>query len=75
MLIPTIIMGVIAIVLTFIAYNKGGGEHILGLESAGSMLLQIVPLYYIHVDRYRIWFPRSVNWFSTWWSYTGWSLC
>ena len=44
MLIPTIIMGVIAIVLTFIAYNKGGGEHILGLESAGNMLLQIVPL-------------------------------
>ena len=44
MLIPTIIMGVIAIVLTFIAYNKGGGEHILGLESAGGMLLQIVPL-------------------------------
>jgi len=44
MLIPTIIMGVIAIALTFIAYNKGGGEHILGLESAGSILLQITPL-------------------------------
>ena len=44
MLIPTIIMGVLAIVLTFIAYNKGGGEHILGLESAGDMLLQITPL-------------------------------
>ncbi len=44
MLIPTIIMGVFAIVLIFIAYNKGGGEHILGLKSAGSMLLQIAPL-------------------------------
>ena len=44
MLIPTIIMGVLAIVLIFIAYNKGGGEHILGLKSAGSMLLQIAPL-------------------------------
>jgi len=44
MLIPTIIMGVLAIVLVFIAYNKGGGEHILGLKSAGSMLLQIAPL-------------------------------
>ena len=44
MLIPTIIMGVLAIVLVFIAYNKGGGEHILGLKSAGSMLLQITPL-------------------------------
>jgi len=44
MLIPTIIMGVIAIVLLFIGYNKGGGEHILGLKSAGNMLIEIVPL-------------------------------
>jgi len=44
MLIPTIIMGVLAIVLAFIAYNKGGGEHIIGLKSAGSILLQITPL-------------------------------
>ena len=44
MLIPTIIMGVIAIVLLFIGYQKGGGEHILGLKSAGKMLLQITPL-------------------------------
>ncbi len=43
MLIPTIIMGVIAVVLLFIAYQKGGGEHILGLKSAGNILLQIVP--------------------------------
>ncbi len=44
MLIPTIIMGVIAIALLFISYQKGGGEHILGLKSAGNMLIQIVPL-------------------------------
>lgn len=44
MLIPTIVMGLLAIILTFIAYNRGGGEHILGLKSGGSMLLQIVPL-------------------------------
>ena len=44
MLIPTIIMGVIAIVLLFIGYQKGGGEHILGLKLAGNMVLQIVPL-------------------------------
>ena len=46
MLIPTIIMGVIAVVLLFIGYQKGGGEHILGLKSAGSMLLQIAPLLF-----------------------------
>ena len=44
MLIPTIIMAVLALVLTIIAYNKGGGEHITGLKSAGSLLLQIIPL-------------------------------
>ena len=44
MLIPTIVMGVIAITLLYIGYQKGGGEHILGLKSAGSMVLQIIPL-------------------------------
>ena len=37
-------MGVIALALLFIAYQKGGGEHILGLKTAGNLLLQIVPL-------------------------------
>lgn len=44
MLIPTILMGVIAVTLLIIGYQKGGGEHILGLKSAGSLLFQIVPL-------------------------------
>ena len=44
MLIPTMIMGVIAIVLVFIGYQRGGGEHITGLKSAGTMLIQITPL-------------------------------
>ena len=44
MIIPTIIMGVLAIVLLFIGYQKGGGEHILGLKAAGGILLQIAPL-------------------------------
>jgi len=44
MLIPTIIMGVIAIAVLFFAYQKGGGEHILGLKSSGNLLIQIIPL-------------------------------
>jgi len=44
MLIPTIIMGVIAIALLYIGYQRGGGEHIVGLKSAGNLLLQITPL-------------------------------
>jgi len=37
-------MGVIAVVLLFIGYQRGGGEHIMGLKSAGNLLLQIAPL-------------------------------
>jgi len=37
-------MGVIAIALLIIGYQKGGGEHILGLKAAGNILLQIIPL-------------------------------
>jgi len=44
MLIPTIVMGVIALVLLYIGYQKGGGEHILGMKTAGSLLVQIIPL-------------------------------
>ncbi len=44
MLIPTIIMAVLAVVLTFLAYQKGGGEHILGLKTSANLLVQVVPL-------------------------------
>ena len=44
MLIPMIVMGVLAIVLLFVGYQRGGGEHILGLKAAGNMVLQIIPL-------------------------------
>ena len=37
-------MGVIALALLIIGYYKGGGEHIIGLKSGGSLLLQILPL-------------------------------
>jgi len=37
-------MGVIAAVLLYMGYQKGGGEHILGLKSAGNLVLQILPL-------------------------------
>lgn len=42
MLIPTIIMGVIAIILVFLSYQKG--VHVQGLKASGSMLIQIIPL-------------------------------
>ena len=44
MLVPTIIMGFLAVIFTVLVYRKGGGEHIGGLKSAGLLILQIMPL-------------------------------
>lgn len=44
MVVPTIIMGVLGIVLLFIGYQKGNGEHIQGLKITGDLLIEITPL-------------------------------
>jgi uncharacterized membrane protein YraQ (UPF0718 family) len=44
MLITTVVLGLIAAVVVFFAYRKGGGVYLAGLKSGGNMLLQIGPL-------------------------------
>ncbi len=44
MLIPTIVMAVLAIILLYIGYSKGQGQHITGLNIALKLTLQILPL-------------------------------
>jgi uncharacterized membrane protein YraQ (UPF0718 family) len=44
MLIPTIIMGTVAIALLTIGYLKGQGQHILGVRSGMVMIVEILPL-------------------------------
>ena len=44
MLVPTIIMGVLALGLFLIAYNKGEGQHMVGMQSAWNMIIEILPL-------------------------------
>ncbi|MFC1490059.1 permease [Candidatus Latescibacterota bacterium] len=44
MLIPTVIMAVIALILSYIAYRNGEGQHITGLKSAFQLTIQIIPL-------------------------------
>ena len=44
MLVPIIIMAILAIVLFYIGYQRGEGEHIAGLKNAYKMTLQILPL-------------------------------
>jgi len=42
MLIPTLIMGLLAIILVYFGYQKG--VHIQGLKASSSMLIQMLPL-------------------------------
>lgn len=44
MLLPTVIMGFLAVILIVIGYKRGGGEHIIGLKSAYEMVIQMLPL-------------------------------
>jgi uncharacterized membrane protein YraQ (UPF0718 family) len=44
MFVPTLIMGALAIILLFIGYFKGEGQHITGLKSAVNMTVEILPL-------------------------------
>lgn len=46
MVIPTIIMGILAITLVVIGYTRGGNEHVLGMKRASSMILEILPLLF-----------------------------
>ena len=41
---PTVIMGLLAVVLFVLAYRQGDVAHWSGLKSAGVMMLQILPL-------------------------------
>jgi uncharacterized membrane protein YraQ (UPF0718 family) len=44
MLIPTIILGLLALVLLLIGYFNGQGQHISGMRSALNMTIEILPL-------------------------------
>ena len=44
MLIPTVIMGIIALFLLYFGYQRGEGQHIAGLKSALNTTIQILPL-------------------------------
>ena len=44
MLIPTIVMGLLAAALLLWGYFRGQGEHVSGLKSTGTMLIEILPL-------------------------------
>ena len=63
MLIPTIIMGFLAVLLILLGYNRGGNEHITGLKTAYEMVLQILPLLlfaFIIAGMVQVLLPREI---------------
>ena len=44
MLIPTLILGILALVLVSIGYFQGEGQHISGMKSALTMTIEVLPL-------------------------------
>jgi len=44
MLVPTVIMGALAIILLAIGYSRGQSQHLNGLKSALAMTIEILPL-------------------------------
>jgi len=44
MLLPTIVTGIIAIVLLYLGYRKGEGAHLRGLEITWNLLIEIAPM-------------------------------
>jgi len=44
MLLPTIIMGILALLVLLAAYQRNDGTHMLGLKVGGMMLVQLIPL-------------------------------
>lgn len=44
MLIPTIVMGTVAVILLIIGIYKGQDQHISAMKYSGTLMLQIIPL-------------------------------
>jgi hypothetical protein len=44
MLIPTLILGVLAVILLYLGYRRGEGQHLIGLKSSVTMTIEVLPL-------------------------------
>jgi uncharacterized protein len=63
MLIPSLIMAILAITLVLVGYNKGNGAHLVGLESAWKMTIQVLPLLlfaFIVAGMVQVLIPREI---------------
>jgi len=67
MLIPTIVMGVLAAVLVWIAHGQGGAQYTTGLKNGFRMMLNILPLLvfaFVVAGMIQVLLPRE--WLGRW---------
>jgi uncharacterized membrane protein YraQ (UPF0718 family) len=63
MLIPTAIMGALAIALFLVGYLRGEGQHVVGMRSALGMTVEILPLLvfaFIIAGMVQVLLPREI---------------
>jgi uncharacterized membrane protein YraQ (UPF0718 family) len=70
MLIPTIIMALLALILLYLGYHKGHGEHVAGLTRAFNLTLEVLPLLifaFVVAGMVQVLLPRELlsKWIGT----------
>ena len=63
MLIPTAVMGALALFLVALGYHKGQGQHIAGLKAGWSMTVDIFPLLvcsFVVAGMVQVFLPREL---------------
>jgi len=63
MLIPTLILGTIALILVLIGIFQGNGQHVTGLKAAWVMTIQVLPLLifaFIVAGMVQVLIPREI---------------
>lgn len=63
MLVPTVVMGVLAVTLVLIGYFRGQSQHLIGMKSAVNLTVDILPLLFfvfIVAGMVQVLLPREV---------------
>ena len=70
MLMPTIILGCVALTLVLVGYSKGQGGHFIGIKTGMAMMIEVLPLLifaFIVAGMIQVLLPKQVlsNWVGT----------
>jgi uncharacterized membrane protein YraQ (UPF0718 family) len=63
MLIPTVLVGLLALIVLYLGCHAGGGQHIQGMKSPVLLMLRVIPLLFftfIVAGRVQAFVPRDL---------------